>query len=165
MKKSERKLEQRQLQEYQRLLEVDTDNLDSEVARLPSVFYTVCDKLAEVTERRDRARDTLNQVNAAVADELRTEAERRGDRVVERRIESEIQINEKYRRAREAYLAACADEQRWSALRDAFLQKSYMLRLTVELELQRFRQSDNMKMGNKEADAARAALTRRRKKR
>lgn len=114
-------------------LRIDRDNLDFEIIAQPEYFYQAANACAEAISRRDRAYESIKQVDASLYMVVRVKAEETGAKVTETTVGNMVLADENHIEAHHAWAEAKADADSLAALRDAFQQRGYMLRDLVQL--------------------------------
>ena len=141
-------MDNKQLMFYQKSLSINRENLDEDLANFPSLFYTVSDHYLEAVKHTKRLQQRLDIQFAAIASGLRSAAQREiGKKGVkpytETQIKQEVLLHPKYRKARAKHSDAVYIQDRWSALKDAFIQKSFSLKGLVSLAVSENYQSES----------------------
>lgn len=121
------------LNDLQGQLSIDKLTLDDEVIRQPILFYEVSDQLTEAMAERDAAKEELAAVDAELGNKLRKKLSVGQTRVTEGLISSHVLTSPDHERAFNAYLEAKKRSDKLEALKDAFKQRSFMLRDLVSL--------------------------------
>ena len=125
--------EPNRLAEFEALLKIDKNDLDTEVERQATLYYSVGSEAARLRSVVDTAKDALDRVTASLDVEIREEALREGDKVTEGSIRSRVALDSTYQAATTKYLTAKGQLDQATALQEAFRQRTYMLRDLVEL--------------------------------
>jgi len=116
-------------------LRINKENLDEEVANLPSVFYTVSDHYLEALKHSKRLQERLDRTFARLASAMRSAAQAEGGAraITETQLKQEVLIHPKYRKLKAKLVSAQYVQDRWSALKDGYIQKSFSLKGLVSL--------------------------------
>lgn len=116
-------------------LRIDKDQLDEEVANLPGTFYSVSDYYLEALRQSKRLQERLDRRQASLASAIRSAAQEEGGSraITETQIKQEIMIHPSYRKLKSKLTQAVYVQDRWSALKDAYTQKSFSLKGLVSL--------------------------------
>lgn len=119
-------------------LRIDKSNLDEEVANLPSVFYTVSDHYLEALKHSKRLQQRADRTFAKLAAAIRSastseESNNRSRGITETQIKQEVLMHPLYRKIKAKQASAQYVQDRWSALKDAYVQKSFSLKGLVSL--------------------------------
>jgi len=133
-----------QLKFYEKSLSIDKENLDEEIANFPSMFWTVSDFYLDAYRHCKRLEERLDRTFASIAGALRSAAqEEKGARgVTETQIKQEVVLHPRYRKLKARLNQARYVKDRWAALKDSYLQKSFSLKGLVQLSMhENFQQS------------------------
>lgn len=116
-------------------LRINKENLDEEVANLPSVFYTVSDHYLEALKHSKRLQARVDRTFAKLASAMRSAAHAEGGAraITETQIKQEILLHPIYRKLKAKVTSAQYVQDRWSVLKDAYIQKSFSLKGLVSL--------------------------------
>lgn len=125
-----------------------SDDLDTEVSRLSGALFSVADRCSDATLRCDLLKEAYQKYAADLAKRLRMEDAKKS----ETRIVSETDADAGYRAKRRDYLEAKALADKWESLKEAMVQKGFMLRLKVELYLRHLTPNDVIKSATKPTD-------------
>ena len=125
----------KQLLFYERSLRIDKEKLDDEVADLPGIFYAISDHYLEALKHSRRLQERMDRQAATLAAAFRSAAqEERGSRgVTETQIKQEVLLHPQYRKLKAKYTQAQYVQDRWSILKEAYIQKSFSLKGLVSL--------------------------------
>lgn len=122
------------LEELQKQLAIDKSVLDDEVIRQPMLFYMIGEALTTALAERDAAKEELAAVDADLDFRWRRKlAKDKTAKVTETLIKNHVQTSEDHEKAFGMWLEAKTKADRLQALKDAFQQRSYMLRDLVTL--------------------------------
>lgn len=133
------------LADLQSQLQIDKMVLDDEVIRQPMLFFEVSDQLTEAMAERDAAKEELAAVDAELDQKLRKKLAVGQTRVTEGLITSHVLVSPEHEKAFSAYLEAKKRSDKLEALKDAFKQRSFMLRDLVALHAANYYESTSMK--------------------
>lgn len=112
--------------EFREYLKINKQHLDDEVIQQPSLFYEVSEAFALAAAERDALKDRIATIDAELDAEIRTTL---GDaKVTEAMVKNKVQANSKHETAFEEWLKAKENADLLGALKEAFQQRSYMLR-------------------------------------
>ena len=124
----------RELLDFEKQLEVDRDRLDEELSNFPSIFYTVTDHYLEARKHVKRLEARLDRTSASLSSALRSAAlQDEGKKAPETQLKQEVSLHPKYKKMKSKLSDAVYIQDRWSALKDAFIQKSFALKGLVSL--------------------------------
>lgn len=114
-------------------LAINEDNLDKELIEQPNLFYYVGKFCAAAIFERDKKDNEIDTFQAKLDRDIRNNAISNSERITETQIKSTILRNEPYLR----HLSEMNELKRmvneWTALRDAYQQRSYVLLKMVDL--------------------------------
>ena len=116
-------------------LAIDEHALDVALREHPDTFYRVAMELALAISNRDEAKQDLEEIESEVDMELRKDAAVSGAKTTEKEIESNKKADARVKHANDKFLAEKYETAKWTALKDAFEQKSYALSKLVDLHL------------------------------
>lgn len=133
------------LSDLQQHLEIDKTALDDEVMRQPSLFYKVSEALTDALAERDGALEELSYVDAEQALKGRKELSKAGAKVTDAMVKTYVQVSVEHDKAFNAWLQAKARADKLQALKEAFNQRSYMLRDLVTLYSANYYESTSVK--------------------
>ena len=125
------------IDEYERELELDPDDLDGCLVRQGELIYHINEQLSYAIAKRDELKLEVEEVEADEDNKLRALAEENEERVTEPFIKKQIAIQPKVQRLRKALLAAKKKVGRWEALKEGFTSRSIALSKLVDLHLSR----------------------------
>lgn len=149
------------LAELQQQLAIDKSVLDDEVIRQPVLFYTVSEHLTDAIAERDAAKEDLNATDAELDAKWRRAAAKAGEKATETMIVRKVQTDPKHEKAFDAWLDAKTKADKLLALKEAFQQRSYMLRDLVSLYSANYYEAASVKP-TKTQDTAHYAANRQR---
>lgn len=117
--------------EFRKYLEIEKSTLDDEIVRQPSLFFEVSEAFALAAAERDVLKDSIATIDANLDAEVRASF---GDaKVTEAMVKSKVQANPEHEKAFTNWLTAKEQADLLGALKEAFQQRSYMLRDLVSL--------------------------------
>lgn len=119
------------LAEMQASLAIDKSVLDDEVIRQPVLFYTISEQLTDAIAERDAAKEELNSVDADLDAHWRKKLSK--VKTTETLIHNHVQVSQEHEKAFDIWLKAKTKADKLLALKEAFQQRSYMLRDLVSL--------------------------------
>ncbi len=119
--------------EYRQHLLIDKDTLDENISVQPDLFFRVSTAYALACSKRDQAKEDLKQSDAELDLDIRHELQENEIKFTEGKIANLITSHERHVEAAGVYLDTCEEANILGALKDAFSQRSYMLRELVEL--------------------------------
>lgn len=121
------------LAELQEQLAIDKSVLDDEVIRQPVLFYTISEALTDAIAERDAAKEDLAAVDADLDFTWRKKLSKGTVKITETMVKNHVQTSADHDKAFLAWLEAKTKADKLLALKEAFQQRSYMLRDLVSL--------------------------------
>lgn len=123
------------LSELENSLTIDRDDLDTCLVEQPGSFYHVAEQVASANARRDTAKLELEEVMAVEDGRFRTLLAQNEEKATEGGIANHLRTLDNIKSLQRELLAARTEADRWQALKEAFQQRSFMLRELVALHL------------------------------
>jgi len=133
------------LPELKQHLAIDKSILDDEVVRQPVLFYTISEVLTDAIALRDGAKEELAAVDAEMDSMWRKRLSKNDARVTEKMVQNCVQCSNEHEKAFNAYLEAKTNADKLLALKEAFQQRSYMLRDLVSLYSSNYYEASSIK--------------------
>lgn len=121
------------LQEYRQYLSIDRTDLDACLMEQPETYEHVAQEVVRANASRDQLKLELEELQAQLDQDLRAEAAKSDERITEAALQNKLRSLPKIQAAQRAYLAARETAEQWAALKEAFQQRSYMLKELVAL--------------------------------
>ena len=150
------------LADLQQQLAIDKSVLDDEVVRQPMLFYMISELLTTALAERDALKEELQAIDADLDFKWRKRlAKDKAAKVTETLIKNHVQTSEDHEKAFAAWLDAKTKADRLQALKEAFHQRSYMLRDLVSLYSANYYEEASVKP-TKAQDASHYAANRQR---
>lgn len=115
------------------ILRIDKQALDEELISQAGTFYEISSRYVEAVGNRDFLNNAYKEAVAAADLFFRKAATKSADKWTETRIASEVSSSDLVTAAKAKVLQASKEVDDWAALRDAFHQRSFMLRDLVQL--------------------------------
>src|SRR4029077_6337613 len=109
-------------------LRIDQDDLANACLQQPDLFYRVAKQLAICMSQRDAASQAVKEEEAAADEAIRADAAKQGVKTTEKEIESLKLKDESVITARNSLLDSTREVGMWLALKEAFQQRSYVLK-------------------------------------
>jgi uncharacterized protein YigA (DUF484 family) len=116
-------------------LKIDDDALDDCLVEQPGFFYHVAEAVAAANARRDTLKLKLEETLAELDQNIRSEALRTEEKITEASIQNRLRTFPRIQDLQRDYLDARTDAEKWTALKEAYQQRSFMLRELVALQL------------------------------
>lgn len=122
-----------ELESQRGYLIIDRDNLDQCLMEQPEVYYHVAKAFAQAVSERDACKLNVEECLAKLDQELRSEALRLDEKLTETAIQNRLKTLPAIKSLRQSYMDRCKEADDWQALKEAFQQRSFMLRELVAL--------------------------------
>lgn len=120
---------------YKKYLAIDRDGLDDCLIKQPELFYHVSEQYTLAVGRRDAAKLELEKVEAEISQSIRENALKREEKVTEAGIAEKITIAPRVYTLRFDLLQLKGEVDKWLAMKEAYQQRSFMLRELVPIHL------------------------------
>jgi hypothetical protein len=114
-------------------LRIDENALDEALLTHPDVFYRVSRQLTLLISQRDAIDQEKKEIEARVDAQLRHDAEVTETKTTETQIKSDTRRDKDVIRITDKLLEYNKQVGQWQALKEAFLQRSYMLKAMCDL--------------------------------
>ncbi len=119
--------------EYRKLLNIDKNSLDDVLVEQADIFYEISHKYSIAVSKRDQAYENIKVTDAELNLAVRINLDDEGRKVTESLINNMVLEHEEHKEAVKTHLEAKKLADQYSALKEAFHQRSYMLRELVQL--------------------------------
>lgn len=136
-------MEAGEFKRLEELLKIDKNGLDEAIIEQPEAFYEISQAYVFSVSLRDKAAEELKQIDAQVDLEIREEFEKLGKKVTEKIVDSEVRSSDDHCKAYQHYLDCKSDAEKLLALKESFIQRSYMLRELCGLYISGYGISDS----------------------
>lgn len=133
-------------------LEIDKHGLDDEIVKQPSLLLQVAEAHAEAIAERDSCKEELATVDAELDGQVRRKLEKVKEKVTEAAVKHGIQTSQKHGDAFDTYMTAKTKADKLLALKEAFQNRSYMLRDLVQLYVANYYDQSSVQ-GNSRSDS------------
>jgi hypothetical protein len=120
-----------QLETFRDQLVIDPDDLDSALVEQPDLFYHVAESYVMAVARRDEAKLTMEQATADLDKQFREAALAAEEKLTEAAMSRKLASAPRIQTLERELLALRAEADRWQALKEAYQQRSFMLRELV----------------------------------
>ena len=149
--------------EYQRMLKIDKEQLDRELAEQPTLYENVGELHAIALANRDSKKNALEIVLAETDRKIRKESK---ERITEAQVAKLIELDDDVQQARHELVEAKLEESKWAAVKDAYSQRAYILRDLAQLYMANYyaKQSVYGKVGDDVKEVKANQRTRRTKR-
>lgn len=116
-------------------LRIDRDDLDSCLIEQPDRYWRVAEAHVRARAALDAAKLAIEELTARLDHAIRRDAEQAEKKITEAAIQREIQLNPDYHSQRQGVLRLTAEVDELQALKEAYQQRSFMLRELVSLTI------------------------------
>lgn len=123
------------LDELRGHLNIDKHALDDEIQQQPSLFFKISEAYVNAASRRDFLKEEVARVDADLSAKHRRRIEKSGARATDAATTSAVAADPKHQKAVDAHIDARQKADQLLALKEAFHQRSYMLRDLVALHV------------------------------
>ncbi len=155
------------IDELEEGLLIDKNTLDEIHEQHPDLFHRVAKQLTLLISRRDAAKQEKEDVEAQIDAKIRRDAEIAEEKVTEKQIESEKRLHKEVRAAMDRLASLQKQVGQWTALKEAFIQRSYALSGLVDLYTSGYfganTSGSSARMKEHDADNARREMNRMRR--
>lgn len=114
---------------------IERDALSDCLIEQPQLYFDVATGHAESVARRDALKLDVEEVQAEVDKRIRADAVVKDVKLTEAAIQQQLKLDAKVADLAHRSLAAREETDRWAALREAYQQRSFMLRELVALHV------------------------------
>lgn len=121
--------------EWREGIMIDKHSLDECLVQQPDLFFKISERLALVLSRRDAAKDELKVVESEADEDIRQEAIDNDEKISEAQVKAKITKHASVLKASKRLSALNYEAGQLQALKEAYLQRSYMLKELVSLFL------------------------------
>ena len=122
-------------EELEHALQIDLTQLDTVRVQHVMLYYDVCKGFRTALDARDKAKKTLKEVYGEQYFEARTKIEDTGNKPTEAMITAQLEMIPECQEVNTDLLDKESKLNSWTALKDAYEQRSYALSSLVELYL------------------------------
>lgn len=149
------------VEQYEEGLQIDQNALEDALQSQVPSYYEVSKRLSEAESRRDAAKHYLKTVEARVDDEIRRKAKEDGEKITEGAVAARLLVDEAVTEANNLYMDASAQYRDLVALKEAYSQRSYMLKELISLWIANYYSGDIDDRASRSVRNARADTTKR----
>lgn len=114
--------------EFRDYLRIDKSALDDELIEQSMLLFQVSEAFVEAAALRDACKEQVALVDAQLDVRIRDEIEQSDTKTTEGNVKAQIQTDPKHEKAFKAYLNAKREADVLSALKEAFIQRGYLIR-------------------------------------
>lgn len=144
-------------------LQIDKNALDEELLRQPQLFFEASEAYANTVSLRDEAKEKLNLVDASLSKKIRMSWDEDKEKIAEWKVTERIRHKGRHKRARHRYLVLKQQADIALALKEAFQQRSYVLKDLASLWVAGYYTTASVRGGTAE-DVRNAAAGRNRRR-
>lgn len=119
-------------------LRIDEHELSGSLLEQPELFYRVSKALALQVSRRDAAKQVVAETEAKVDMEVRRAAQVAEEKITEKQVAAEVLLSSKVQTAVAEHQRLALDVGKLTALKEAFSQRSYVLKDMVALYISNY---------------------------
>lgn len=116
-------------------LVIDADALSDCLICQPQLYYDVTSEHVRAVADRDAKKLELDEVRAETDRDIRAHYAKSGDKITEAAIQQQIMLDRNVKTLTSEYLGTRDAADQWQALKEAFQQRSFMLRELVALHV------------------------------
>lgn len=120
---------------YRDRLAIDGDALGDCLVEQPQLKYDVSTEYVQAVSLRDAAKMDLDELRAVIDKDIRARADASAIKMTEARIDGEVVLDPRYKAKRREILELSEQADRLQVLRDGFVERSFMLRELVALQI------------------------------
>ena len=135
------------LERLQKKLQIDEHGLEIALRDLPTLIEEVGQAYVLSISERDEAKQELDEIEAIVDSEIRSEAVANDEKVTEKDVDSQKKLDKRVKAANKKFLDLKLESAQWGVLKEAFEKRSYALSKLVDLYISNY-YSDIEKKGN-----------------
>ena len=125
--------EDKPIEYYVNELAIDKFNLDDCIEKQAGLFNEIAVSLAEAISHRDYLKKDYEDVQAEVAAEVRHEAKEAAKKMTDKAVTECVAEDKDVKTAYSDLLSAKRDVDLWAAVKESFLQRSYMIKELAQL--------------------------------
>lgn len=122
-----------EIERQRKYLAIDRTDLDRCLMEQPEVYYHVSRAFTQAVAERDAFKLTLEERQAQADQDIRAAALRNDEKLTEASIQNKLKTMPEIQELRHEYMDKCKEADDWQALKEAFQQRSFMLRELVAL--------------------------------
>lgn len=122
-----------QIDKYEGVLQIDKHNLDEALMNQAEIYHQISTDYVGATSRRDEAYSEIKDIDSRLYQEIREELIESGEKATEAMVQNAVLAHDEHQVAVQEHLSAKTEADHLGALKEAFHQRSYMLRELVNL--------------------------------
>lgn len=139
--------------ELKAYLVIDKDALDEELMSQPQLFFTICEAVVDAMDRRDALKEELAVAEADLDNEIREAADKNDEKITNDAVKARVRSDSKRKKAYGAYSKVKAESDKLGALKEAFVQRSHMLKHLCELYVANYYEQNSFRGTNRQDTA------------
>lgn len=128
------------VKDFRSYLRIDADGLDECLMEQPDLYYQVAENYARVVAERDAAKLNVDELSAQLDQKYRAEAVESDTKITEAQMQNKVRSAKPMMEAQRELATLKLDADSWAAMKEAFSQRSFMLRELVSLHIARLRE-------------------------
>lgn len=132
------------IEQLEKGLLIDEHALDDELIRHPHLFYLVSKRLTLLVSRRDAKKQELAEVEARVDGDIRETAQKHKDKMTDTAVKQLVKLDDDVVKTTKELLELNRQVGVWTALKEAFQARSYVLKDLVNLYVANYYGSDGV---------------------
>ena len=136
------------VEEFRRYLAIDKSKLDDAVIQQPMLLFQVSEALAEANAQRDLAKEELAHMDASLDIEIRKKLEKGMKKSTEAVVAAMVQASTEHQALFNAYIDAKKTAETLFALKDAFVQRGFMLKDLCSLYVANYFEEGSIRSNN-----------------
>jgi len=114
-------------------LQIDKTSLDVDIERQAHLFHQIAEIATDCIDVRDHAKNELHTIEADLNTSYRTDHLEDKVKFTEKSLDHEVQLSEEYQEANRKFLHCKKKAEEALALKEAFIQRGFMLRELANL--------------------------------
>lgn len=126
------------LQELEEALRIDENALEDVAREHSSIFYRVAREVALVISRRDATKAELERIEGQITLSMREQAREEGEKTTVDEIKARMRDDREYVACTSRLAMRQEEVGAWMALKESYVQRSYMIKAMVDLYLARY---------------------------
>lgn len=138
------------LEEAKNNLQFNKYELDTAVSTHAILYYEISENLAESVSLRDEAKNLLESEYAEISMFVRNDLKNNGEKVTEEIVKQLTLNSPNYKKSFDKYLDAKFIADEWLAMKEAYVQRGYMLKMMGDLYVTNYFSDITIKGGNLE---------------
>lgn len=132
---------------------IDKDRLDEELVAQPQLFFTISEAFVDAVDRRDALKEELAVVEADLDSLVREAADKNDEKITNAAVAARVRSDLKRKKAFASYSKVKAETDKLGALKEAFIQRSHMLKHLCELHVANYYEQNSFRGTNRQDSA------------